>query len=205
MSVPFERFTELKGIIEGRSRWKPVPGRPDCDYFEMRWKPKSWKRRARFIFVRTSERKQSKEPVQLDLFRPVDHEWKYKVVVTNKRGGAGRVAAFHEGRGYQEKIFGEMKQDVNIGYIPCRRRAANEIWLLCGMLAHNLGRELQIEAEAPTRHATMKRTAKWVFESLGTLRRNIIQRAGRISRPQGKLTITLPDIPGLRAEILRYT
>ena len=71
--------------------------------------------------------------------------------------------------------------------------------------SHNLGHELQIEAEAQGSPAAMKRTAKWVFKSLGTLRRNIIQPVGRISRPQGKLTITLPDIPGLRSGILRCT
>jgi len=205
VSVPFERFVELKGMIESRRRWKAVPGRPDSSYFEVRWKPKSWRAKARFIFIRTLERKQSKEPVQLDLFRPVDHQYQYKVIVTNKGIGAGRVAAFHEGRGYQEQIFGDMKQHVHMGYIPCRRRNANVVWLLCGMLAHNLGRELQLEAGAPSKPSTMKRTALWVFESLATLRRNVVQRAGRITRPQGKLTITLPDIPALRSEILRYT
>ena len=91
-----------------------------------------------------------------------------------------------------------------MAYIPCRRRCANEMWLLGSMLAHNLGRELQLAAQPEPRKATMKRTVLWVFESLHTLRRNIIQRAARLTRPQGKWTLTLPDIPSLRDSILRY-
>lgn len=46
--------------------------------------------------------------MQLDLFRPVSSGRQYKVIMTNKSLGAGRVAAFHEGRGCQENIFGDM-------------------------------------------------------------------------------------------------
>jgi hypothetical protein len=42
---------------------------------------------------------------------------------------------------------------------------------------------------------TQKRTVKWVFEGLDTLRRTIIARAGRLTRPQGKLTLTLNANP----------
>jgi hypothetical protein len=204
ISVPFERFVELKGKIEARRKWRAIPGRDDASYFEERWKPRSWARKARFLFIRTLEPKQDKEPVQLDLFRPVDNQWQHKVILTNKISGAGKVAAYHEGRGYQEKIFADMKQDVSLSYVPCRRRAANETWLLCAMLTHNLGRELQLSAQPEPRPATMKRTVLWVFESLASLRRNVIQRAARLTRPQGKWTLTLPEIPALRSAIERY-
>lgn len=204
ISVPFERFVELKKTIEARRKWHTVSGRNDCAAFEQRWKPKSWQRKARFIFIRTLERRQDKEPVQLDLFRPVESGYSYKVIITNKSHRIGRVTAFHEGRGNQENIFGDMKQDVQMAYIPCRKRCANEIWLLGAMLVHNLGRELQLAAEPESRPATMKSTARWVFESLHTLRRTIIQRAARLTRPQGKWTLTLPDIPALRSAILRF-
>ncbi len=111
--------------------------------------------------MRSLERQQDKEPVQLDLFRPTSSEHQYKVIITNKSLGAGRAAAFHEGRGYQGNIFGDMKQDVQMACLPCRRRCANEMWLLGAMLAHNLGRELQRSAQPEPRAATMKRTAMW--------------------------------------------
>jgi hypothetical protein len=205
ISVAFERFVELKTRIEARKRWQAVPGRPDRGHFEQRWKPDSWERRARFIFIRTHEPKQRKGPLQLDLFEPVEREFQYKVIITNKKLTAGRVAAFHEGRGYQEKIFSELKNSVELGYIPCRKRVANQVWMHCAILAHNLGRELQLAAQPERKPATMKRTALWMFESLDTLRRNIVQRAAKLTRPQGKLTLTLPDIPALRNAIQRYT
>jgi len=182
-----------------------VPGRPERGQFEERWKPKSWKRRARFIFIRSHEPKQRKGPLQLDLFEPVEHDYQYKVIITNKKLTAGRVAAFHEGRGYQEKIFSELKTHAELGYIPCRKRVANQVWMHCAILAHNLGRELQLASEPERKAATMQRTAQWTFESLDTLRRTIIQRAAKLTRPQGKLTLTLPDIAALRRAIERYT
>ena len=51
LSVPFERFFELKGMIEGRQRWRPMSD--DVSYFEADWKPKVWDRRFRFLFIRT--------------------------------------------------------------------------------------------------------------------------------------------------------
>jgi hypothetical protein len=36
------------------------------------------------------------------------------VIVTNKLTGAGKVARFHEGRGYQEKIYGELKNQAQM-------------------------------------------------------------------------------------------
>ncbi len=68
VSVPFERFVELKGKIEGRRRWRRLTS--EASYFEESWKPQSWKCRFRFLFVRTLARRQRKEPIQLDLFVP---------------------------------------------------------------------------------------------------------------------------------------
>jgi len=38
---------------------------------------------------------------------------------------------------------------------------------------------------------TKKRPALWKFEKLDILRKRIIQRAGRLIRPQGKLTLSM--------------
>jgi hypothetical protein len=55
ISVPFERFVELKKVIENRQRWYAV--NDEVSYFEMSWKPKSWKRRYRFLLIRTKAKK----------------------------------------------------------------------------------------------------------------------------------------------------
>lgn len=205
ISVPFERFAELKGLIENRKKWKDVAGaggRVSC--FEKKWKPKSWSRSSRFLFVRGEKKKQTKGPLQLDLFEPVEHEHDYKVVVTNKKERAGRVVSYHEGRGYQEKMFGEAKSQGQLGYVPCKRRVANEAYMLCSVMAHNLGRELQMQAAPRARKTTAKRTVLWVFEGLASLRGKVIQRAARVTHPQGRRTLTFGKNDKLEAVLKEY-
>ena len=57
-----------------------------------------------------------------------------------------------------------------MGYVPVRRRRGNELYLLAGLLAHNLTRELQMRTTPPVRHTTPGRAALWAFERLDTLR-----------------------------------
>jgi len=92
VSVPFERFVELKGKIEGRKRWRRLAS--EVSYFEGLWKPKVWNRRFRFLLVRTRARRQQKGPVQLDLFLPYEYGYDFKVVVTNKTLSPKKVLAW---------------------------------------------------------------------------------------------------------------
>jgi len=202
ISVPFERFVKLKRLIEARRQWWRHSGK--IAYFEMQWKPSKWKRRARFVFVRQRSKVQSKEPVQLDLFTPFVWGYDFKVIVTNKRIRAGKLLAFHNGRGAQEGVFAELKTDSQLGYVPTRTLSGNQIYLLSAMLAHNLSRELQMETMVKQRATTSKRTPLWAFERLDTLRRKLIQRAGRLTRPQGQLTLTMSANPTVKSELLHY-
>ena len=188
-SVPFERFTELKGMIEQRRRWRRLNG--ESHYFETAWKPQCWDSRFRFIFIRTQTKKQQKSPIQLDLFVPCETGYDFKVIVTNKTLSAKRVAAYHEGRGSQEGIFAELKSHCRQDYIPVRSKCGNQIFLLAGLFAHNLMRELQMQTTKPSRGTTAKRVSLWVFEKVDTLRKTLIQRAGRLTRPQNTLTLTV--------------
>jgi hypothetical protein len=61
-----------------------------------------------------------------------------------------------------------------------------------------------MQVEEPVRGTTQKRTVKWLFEELDTLRRNIVARAGRLTRPQGKLTLTLNANPIVQDALLRF-
>ena len=188
ISVPFEGLALLKQRVEARRRWRRVNEETSC--FEMRWKPKSWKRRARFLVIRRIQPVQRKEPLQLDLFVPQVDGYVFKVVVTNKKISPRHVAVFHEGRGAQEAVFGELKSDGQMGYIPVRGLVGNQAYLLATILAHNLSRELQMQVREPQRSTTEKRAPLWRFERLDTLRRRLIQRAGRLTWPQGILTLT---------------
>ena len=142
VSVPFERFPVLKQMIEARQRWRPLDG--ERSYFESDWKPDSWSATYRFLFVRRKVRRQVKGPLQLDLFEPRDIDHDYRVVVTNKTVSAHRVLLFHYGRGSEEGIFAEGKQHAGRDLIPTRRLLGNQTVTLCAMMAHNLGREMQI-------------------------------------------------------------
>jgi hypothetical protein len=201
ISVPFERFTELKGMIEARSRWQPVNA--EVSYFETDWKPKVWEQRYRFLFIRTRALRQHKGPVQLDLFIPHETGYDFKVIITNKAIAAGHVVAFHEGRGSQEGILGELKSQCQMDYVPVRRRLGNQTYLLAGLFAHNLVRELQMATAPRCRSTTVQRAAWWTFAKLDTLRCMLLHRAGRLTRPRGVLTLTLNHNDYLREELPR--
>ena len=201
VSVPFERFAELKDRIETRKRWRRLDR--EVSYFETAWKPKVWNQRFRFVFVRTRTKKQQKGPVQLDLFIPYEYGHEFKVIVTNKRLKTKRLVAFHEGRGSQEGIFAELKTQCQMGYVPVRTRVGNQLYLLAGLFAHNLIRELQMTTTPRSRRTTAKRAALWVFEERHTFRSGFLRRAGRLTWPQGKLTLTVSAAGWIKTRFLQ--
>jgi hypothetical protein len=201
-SVPFERFTELKQMIENQQQWHRID--KQWSYFESQWKPKSWDSDFRFIFTRKRTKIQHKGPLQLDLFEPRDFNFDYRVIVTNKSESARNVILFHHGRGAQEAVFGDAKNDAALDAIPCKRLYANQIFTLCAMMAHNLSREVQMIASRPAAKASAKRPAAWAFEKLDTLRHRIIQRAGRLTRPQGQLTLTMSANTAVQKDLLHF-
>jgi len=201
-SVPFERFPELKNKIDSRKRWRRID--KEWSYFESKWKPKSWDTTYRFIFTRRKSQKQRKGPLQLDLFEPRDFNFDYKVMVTNKKESAKSVVLFHNGRGSQEAIFGDAKSDVALNVIPCRRLVANQVFTLCAMMAHNLSRGIQMLTNPRERRSQPKRPAAWTFHRLDTIRHRIIQRAGRLTKPGGELTLTMSGNQAVRDELLHF-
>jgi len=200
ISVPFERFTELKGMIEERKRWRRL--NDELSFFETHWKPKSWTTPYRFLFIRKQVRLQDKAPVQLDLFKPTEYGYEFKVIVTNKHCGPRGVVAFHEGRGSQEGIFAELKSHCQMDYVPVTTLVGNQLYMFAGILAHNLTRELQIQLTPRARRTTAKRAALWCFREIATLRRTLIQRAGRIIRPAGKLILSMNSNEKVESERL---
>ena len=202
VSVPFERFAELKAHIEQRCYWYRLNAHSDV--FEMRWKPRSWSRRHRFVFVRRKSKVKYKKPVQLDMFIPYEYGHEFTVILTNKSLTSSHVVAFHHGRGSQEGIFGELKSQGQMDYVPTRTWHGNQVYLLSALFAHNLTRELQMIANPPSRSTRQKRPALWVFEQIETFRRRLIQRAGRLIRPQGHLTLSMSANQAVEEELLQY-
>jgi hypothetical protein len=138
------------------------------------------------------------------LFEPLDFDYEYKVVVTNKKQSAKQVVKFHNGRGSQEAIFGNARQDAAFGEVPTFRLTGNKVFTLCSMMAHNLSRELQMLTKPRSLRNGSKRSALWKFETLDTLRHRIIQRAGRLVRPQGKLTLSMNANTPVGKDLTRF-
>lgn len=202
VSVPFERFTELKAQLESRRRWRSL-GQGHA-YFEQRWKPKKWSDRHRFIFVRSCVAVRDKAPVQLDLFIPFVFGFEFKVLMTNKAIRAREVVKFHNGRGAQEGIFAELKSQGQLDYVPTQTLAGNQVFLLSAVLAHNLAREMQMIARPQNRSTTPQRAPLWEFTRLETFRRMLLQRAGRFTQPQGRLTLTMSANSAVQDDLLHY-
>jgi len=202
-SVPFERLTQLKEMAQDRKRWRRIDDQ--WSYFETAWKPKSWNTCYRFIFIRKKINRIRKGMLQLHLFEPRDFDYDYKVIVTNKTESAKNVVLFHNGRGAQEAIFGDAKNDTALDVIPTKRLAGNQLFTLCAMMAHNLSREVQMLASPTISSRSLpKRPSSWKFEKLDTLRHRIIQRAGRFTRPQGELTLTMNANDKVREDLLHF-
>ncbi len=205
ISVPFARLVALKDLIKNRRLWRHLSSaEKELGYFEKRWKPKSWDRRNRFVFIRAEVNEQIKGPLQLDLFEPRQRGYQFKAIVTNKKCITRKVVRFHEGRGAQESIFGELKNHGQMDYIPARRWNVNKVFLLANLLAHNLTRELQMERAATRRHTNEKRSALWKFENWHTLRRNLLLKAGRLNRPNGRWTLTFNKNASVERLLLSY-
>lgn len=201
-SVPFARFPALKQLIESCEQWRTIDS--TWSYFETSWKPKSWDDSFRVILVRKRRPVRRRGPLQLDLFVPLDHEYEYTAIATNKTTTAPNVVEFHHGRGSQEKLFGEANQNAALSVVAGKRLTTNQAFTIMSMLAHNLSRELQMAAQRPQRTTLPSRIAHWAFLSLGTLRQRFLHRAGKLTCPQGELTLTMNANPSIEAELRHY-
>lgn len=202
VSVPFERLPDIKNLVTKRERWHGIDSR--WSFFEVDWKPSSWKQGFRCFVFRQKVKVPRTGPIQLDLFQPIAHDLEYKVVMTNKKVSAKAVLAFHNGRGSQESTFAELKSHLPLDYIPTRRQVANQIYALACCLAHNLSRQLQIAVAAPAPVHAAKRAALWVLDRVASFRKRLIQRAGRLTRPAGKLTLTMAGNRATEQEFHQY-
>lgn len=189
ISVPFHCFGELKNMVVDRKKWCRID--ETWSYFENHWKPKRWDKTLRFLFYRQKTVKPRQGAIQLDLYIPQDPCFEFKVVVTNKNTSARNVLLFHNGRGYQEGIIGELKSQVQMDYLPTRKLLANKMFTLAAIFAHNLNRELHMSAYPPSSISTQARSPRWTFIHARTIRHLILQRAGYLSKPHGHLSLTL--------------
>lgn len=207
LSVPLERFVELKKRIDARERWRKLD--ESWSYFESAWKPKIRKKAYGFLFIRQRCSIIREAPFLLDLFIRQEYGYEFKVIVTNKwttnKWTSGRkILMYHNGGAAQEGVFGELKSQRQVDYIAVRRLLGNQLFMLAGILAHNLSRDLQMETRPPDRGTPEKRISLWIFQELRSLRHRLIERAGRFTTSQGKLTLALCCNESVKMRLLNF-
>jgi hypothetical protein len=184
VKVPMWKSLGLLPRIAAQRAWTRVDRY--VEGFELALRIEPWQRTERVVVYRKHVSHETRKNFQLDLFSPDDGHFEYSAVATNQSLGIRALWHFMAGRGAHEKTLAELKSQVAFASIPTQDRQANTAWQLLSVLTLNLLRSFQIATGAPRRRRTLKRTFDYVFESLSTLRFELIHQPLRIVRPAGR-------------------
>jgi hypothetical protein len=200
IKVPLWQWLGLREVIRRRRRWKRV--RPGLQAFSCRLPLRQWGLALRVVVYRKHVAHRTRKNFQLDLFSPDDGHYEYSAIATNKRVRVRALWDFMAGRGAHEKTLGELKQHLAFDAIPTQDWDANNTWLLLSALTHNALRQFQLFTGVRSRANGRKHTYRWVFESVRTLRYELLQLPARIARPGGRPELRLAAAPETRQRIL---
>ena len=189
IKVPFWKGLDLQHKIRQCSNWQRVE--KGVDGFTSTLTVKKWKRTLNIAIFRKRVMHQTRKNYQLDLFDPDDGTFEYSAVATNLPFKLRALWRFMAGRGAHEKAIGELKTGLSFDTIPTHDYHANSAWQQFVILAHNLLVNFQIETGLTKRNRTLKNTNRWPLKSIRTLRFELINRAGHLVRPEGRLTLRL--------------
>jgi hypothetical protein len=184
LKVPMWRWLGVREKIADRKQWNRV--NRNVDAFSVTHRIPQWNRTERIVVFRKKISGRSPKNFQLDLFSPDDGHYEYSMVATNKPVGEAAVWSFMAGRGGHEKTLGELKQHLAFATIPTQDWDANSTWQLLSALTHNLARDFQATLGVDERSNGRKRTTRFRFPSLRTMRFELLQLPGRIARPAGR-------------------
>lgn len=202
MKMPMWEWLGILDRVRRRKSWTRIDDRRSAFTTDLRIE--KWKRTVRVIVYRKRISGKPARSFQLNLFQPDDGYFEYSMVVTNKAESKKTVWHFMAGRGGHEKTLGELKQNVAFGTVPTNDWDANSTWQLLSALTHNLTRDFQVVTELATpRTNTRKRTARFVFQSLRTLRFTLLAIPGRICRPGGRQELRIVATNPTRRKIRR--
>ena len=184
IKVPLWQWLGIREKIAARKRWERVDG--SVSGFVTTLSIPQWEVRLPVVVYRKKVSHQTRKNFQLDLFSPDDGHFEYSAVATNKSLGVRALWRFMSGRGGHEKTLAELKQQLAFDAIPTNDWQANSLWQQVSALTHNLVRSFQLYTGAAKRANSWKRTCAYVFQSLQTLRFELIHQPARLVRPQGR-------------------
>lgn len=200
MKLPMWKWLGVRERIRQRKNWSRVHA--SVDAFSLRLRLKPWKRTERVVVFRKRISGKPAKDFQLQLFQPDDGFYEYSMVVTNKTDSEATIWHFMAGRGAHEKTLGELKQNFAFGSVVTNDWDANSTWQLLSAITHNLVRDFQLNAGlAKPRRNHRKRTYRYSFRSMRTLRFLLIHIPGRIVRPQGRTELRIAAAPKTRTRI----
>jgi len=191
IKVPFFEWTDLKGTIQRRRRWKRVNRDVSCFSQALYCEP--WDMTLRVVIYRKQVRHRSRKNYQLDLFDPSNGHFEYSAIATNKSLNGKNLWLFMNGRGSHEKAYGELKNGYAFDSVPTAHYGANSAWQVLSVLAFNLVNSFQVATTAPARSRNRKRSTIYWLESIQTLRYKWINRAGNLVHPNGQATLDVGD------------
>jgi hypothetical protein len=201
VKVPMWKWLGLLPRIAAQKRWTRVDDYVKGFETTLRIDQAKWDRTERVVVYRKRVSHKSRKNFQLDLYSPDDGHFEYSAVATNKSLRIAPLWHFMAGRGAHEKTFAELKQHFGFAAIPTHDQQANSAWQLISVLALNLMRYFQITVGAQERSRTWKRTFDYVFQSMQTLRFELIQQPARLVRPKGRPELRFAASPAARKRI----
>lgn len=201
VKVPMWKWLGLLPRIAAQKRWTRVDDYVDGFETMLRIEAERWDRTERVVVYRKRVSHKSRKNFQLDLYSPDDGHFEYTAVATNKSLQIAPLWHFMAGRGAHEKTFAELKQHFGFAAIPTNDQQANSAWQLISVLTLNLVRYFQITVGARERGRTWKRTFDYVFQSMQTVRFELIQQPARLVRPKGRPELRFAASPAARKRI----
>lgn len=200
IKVPFFEWTDLKGLIQRRRRWKWISRDVSCFATSLYCEP--WDMTLRVVIYRKRVRHPTRKNYQLDLFDPSNGHFEYSAIATNKTLNGKNLWLFMNGRGSHEKAYGELKNGYAFDSVPTGHYGANSAWQVLSVLAFNLINSFQTAMTAHIRSRSRKRRTIYGLEQIQTLRYKWINRAGNLVFPDGRPTLDVGDNSELRTRIL---
>jgi hypothetical protein len=190
VKVPMYKWLKLKETINARSHWYHANER--LAWFKKAVWLECWNFEVEMIFYRQKFSDTPKKGHQLDLFTPDDGLYEYSVICSNKKLDPGSLFDFYNGRCAIEHAISELKGEFAFDSIPTQSYQGNSAYQQISVMAHNLVRNFQIDAELTAdRNPGVAHTNVLEFDSLKTLRFEWINVAGRIVNTDGRKTLKL--------------